>query len=106
MAVNINGVGRMVPGLLEQIGHDQKGIVKTEIGAESSFTELFTNLIGDVNNLHNESAQIQEAFMAGEPVELHQVMIQAEKAGLATDLLLEIRNRLLNAYNDLAKMPL
>jgi flagellar hook-basal body complex protein FliE len=38
-------------------------------------------------------------------VELHQVMIKAEEAGLATDLLLEIRNKLINAYNQLMNMP-
>ncbi|MEA3297377.1 MAG: flagellar hook-basal body complex protein FliE [candidate division Zixibacteria bacterium] len=106
MTANINGIGRLVPGLLEQIGRDQKGSIQTDTKPDSSFTELLTNLVSDVNSLHNESAQIQEAFMTGEPVELHQVMIQAEKAGLATDLLLEIRNRLLSAYTDLAKMPL
>ena len=31
-----------------------------------------------------------QAFLNGDPVELHQVMIKAEEAGLATDLLLEI----------------
>ena len=44
--------------------------------------------------------------MNGDPVELHQVMIKAEEAGVAMDLLLEIRNRLLNAYNDLIRMPI
>ncbi|MEE8404551.1 MAG: flagellar hook-basal body complex protein FliE [candidate division Zixibacteria bacterium] len=44
--------------------------------------------------------------MNGDPVELHQVMIKAEEAGLATDLLLEIRNRLISAYNELIRMPI
>jgi flagellar hook-basal body complex protein FliE len=32
-------------------------------------------------------------------------MIKAEEAGLATELLLEIRNRIVSAYNELLRMP-
>jgi flagellar hook-basal body complex protein FliE len=32
-------------------------------------------------------------------------MIKAEEAGIATDLLLEIRNRLINAYQETMRMP-
>ena len=63
-------------------------------------------MIGDVNDLQMESAQLQQAFLAGEPVELHQVMIKAEEAGLSMDLLLEIRNKLVNAYNEIIRMPM
>ena len=63
-------------------------------------------MINSVNQLQTETGQAQEALMNGDPVELHQVMIKAEEAGLATDLLLEIRNRLISAYNELIRMPI
>lgn len=106
MAIQVGGPGRLVPGLIEQLGKSVKEMAPTDSEAKVSFVEMLGNFIGDVNDLQKESARLQEAFMAGEPVELHQVMIKAEKAGLATDLLLEIRNRLMKAYDDLARMPL
>ena len=63
-------------------------------------------MIDQVNGLQQDAAQIQEAFMSGEPDELHQVMIKAQEAGIAMDLLLEIRNKLGDAYNELMRMPL
>ena len=48
----------------------------------------------------------REREMAGEPIELHEVMIRAEQAGVATDLLLEIRNKLVTAYNEVLRMPM
>lgn len=99
--VNIN---RVIPGILDQVGSTpSKG--GTDSKDESNFTELFSNLLESVNGLQNESAQLQDSFLAGEPVELHQVMIKAEEAGVSMDLLLEIRNKLVNAYSELIRMP-
>ncbi|MEA2030421.1 MAG: flagellar hook-basal body complex protein FliE [candidate division Zixibacteria bacterium] len=99
--VNIN---RVIPGILDQVGATpSKG--GTDSKDESNFTELFSNLLESVNGLQNESAQLQDSFLAGEPVELHQVMIKAEEAGVSMDLLLEIRNKLVNAYSELIRMP-
>lgn len=105
MAEPVENVIRILPGSTEQVVSGQTGKVQPEAKSEDSFTDVFTNLINSVNDLQKESAQIQEAFLSGEPVELHQVMIKAEEAGLAMDLLLEIRNRLVNAYNELLRMP-
>ena len=96
----------MVPGLIEQLGKSAKEAAPVDSESKVSFVDMLGSFVGDVNDLQKESARIQEAFMSGEPVELHEVMIKAEKAGLATDLLLEIRNRLVKAYDDLARMPL
>jgi flagellar hook-basal body complex protein FliE len=105
MTVPLSSVNRLLPGVTQQTGRQLADEVQCEATTDSSFTDLFSKLISSVNDLHKESAQIQEAFLSGEPVELHQVMIKAEEAGLATDLLLEIRNRIVNAYNELLRMP-
>ena len=75
-------------------------------GTASTDGSYDNRLIQNVNQLHDESGQIQQAFLAGEPVELHQIMIKAEEAGIATDLLLEIRNKLMTAYNEIMRMPI
>ncbi len=103
--VSINSI-KLIPGLADQIGVVKPGIEAVSPESKAEFGELLTDLINSVNQLHTESGKAQEALMNGEPVELHQVMIKAEEAGLATDLLLEIRNRLISAYNELIRMPI
>ncbi len=105
MTVPLGSVNHLLPGDVQQVGRRLTDEVKPEFETEGSFTDLFSNLINSVNDLHGESAQIQEAFLSGEPVELHQVMIKAEEAGIATELLLEIRNRIVNALNEMLRMP-
>ena len=106
MAIDMPKVNRLVPWLIEPAG--SKGPAKvTESPVEGgNFTDLLSNLINSVNDTQGEAAQAQSALLAGEPVELHDVMIKAEEAGLAMDLLLEVRNRLLSAYNEIMRMPM
>jgi flagellar hook-basal body complex protein FliE len=102
----INNIGFHVPGLIEKSGVSAGQGALPKEAQSAQFTEMLSNLLSEVNAIHGDSAQIQQAFMEGEPVELHQVMIKAREAGIATDLLLEIRNKLLNAYNEIMRMPM
>lgn len=102
----ISNINRLVPGLIEKVnpsGSDTKA--EKAIGG-GNFTEIFSNMLESVDMTQKEAAQIQEAFLNGEPVEIHDVMIKAQEAGISMDLLLEIRNKLVNAYNELMRMPM
>jgi flagellar hook-basal body complex protein FliE len=106
MPGGINNVPRLVPGLIEQIPPDQGKSSAKESIEGSTFSDLFSDLINSVNDLQKQAGGAQEALLAGEPIELHEVMIKAEQAGVATDLLLEIRNKLVSAYNEVMRMPM
>lgn len=106
MSDPINGLNRVVPGLIEPVGGKPTVPMEDAKPAEGQFSDLLGQFVGSVNDLQTEAGDAQKALLAGEPVELHEVMIKAEKAGVAMDLLLEVRNRLISAYNDIVKMPL
>jgi len=98
-------VQRLVPGLVERT--EPKTAVSLPAAVDQpKFSDMVTDLLQSVNGVQNEAAAIQQAYLAGEEVELHQMMIKAEEVGISMDLLLEIRNRLVDAYNDLMRMPL
>jgi flagellar hook-basal body complex protein FliE len=69
-----------------------------------SFGETLVRAIGEVSAAQDRSADYVRQFLAGEPVELHQVMAAAEEAGLALDLLVELRNKVTDAYRTLINM--
>lgn len=106
MSEPVSNVNRLVPGLIERLDVNRTGQTATGKPSEADFGELLSNMLNQVNELQMDAGKLQEAFMSGEPVELHQVMIKAQEAGIAMDLLLEIRNKLLNAYNELMRMPM
>jgi flagellar hook-basal body complex protein FliE len=99
-------VQRLVPGLIERTEPRTAVVSLPAAPDQPKFSDMVTDLMQSVNGLQNEAASIQQAYLAGEEVELHQMMIKAEEAGISMDLLLEIRNRLVDAYNEVMRMPL
>lgn len=71
-----------------------------------SFVDTLKQMIENVNNLQQESHQLSEKFIKGEPVELHNVMIAAEKAKTSFQLLLEIRNKFIDFYREIIRMQM
>lgn len=71
---------------------------------ESSFANTLKQAIGDISNLQEEATDAIGAFVRGEPVELHQVMAAVEEAGIALDLLIELRNKVTDAYRTVINM--
>ena len=71
---------------------------------QESFGEVLKNFLGEVNSLQKEAGQKVEELSLGGDVDLHEVMIKAEEAAIAFQLLLEIRNKLMDAYQELMRM--
>jgi len=70
------------------------------------FGEFLRNAIGEVNAMQQESAQITDDFIAGRTDSIHEVMITAERASIALQLTLEIRNKVLEAYQEINRMQI
>ncbi|MGQ9819215.1 MAG: flagellar hook-basal body complex protein FliE [Candidatus Kapaibacteriales bacterium] len=83
-----------------------KDKTKTPSQTGESFVEMLKQMIEDVNNLQQESHQLSEKFIKGEPVELHDIMIAAEKAKTSFQLLLEIRNKFIDFYREILRMQM
>ena len=72
----------------------------------SGFSSLVTDGIGKVNEqLMTGQVQLQQ-LAAGEPVNLHQVMIGLEESRMSFQLLMQVRNRLLEGYQEVMRMQL
>ncbi|MDH5257501.1 MAG: flagellar hook-basal body complex protein FliE [Gammaproteobacteria bacterium] len=75
-------------------------------GSPQSFTELLKTAVNNVNEAQQESGKLKKSFEMGDPnVDLPQVMMASQKAGLAFKGMLEVRNQLLQAYKDVMSMP-
>ncbi len=69
-----------------------------------SFQDTLKTALGDVNEMQLSAGELQRRMVAGEPVDLHEVMISSAEAGVAFDLMMEIRNKLLEAYQEIQRM--
>jgi flagellar hook-basal body complex protein FliE len=59
-----------------------------------------------VNELQAQAGALQKSLYSDNPTEIHRVMIAAQEAGTAMELLVEIRNKLVDAYQELMRMQI
>lgn len=72
----------------------------------AQFSNLLTQSVADVNSAMQESKAMTAAFEKGDPsVSLAEVMITAQKASIQFSGMTEVRNKLLNAYQEVMNMP-
>ena len=69
-----------------------------------SFGETLKRAIGEVSTQQDTAQDYIQRFVRGEPVELHQVMAAAEEAQLSLEMLVEMRNKLMDAYKTVMTM--
>ena len=72
---------------------------------KTGFGDLVSNAIGQVNDLQNTEDKLQDAYDRGENVPLTDVVLGMQKSSLAFEATLQIRNKVLKAYEEILNMP-
>lgn len=93
---------RPTPGILTPLERLGGGMPLQDAGP--SFADLFRRALGDASALEEDAKNAIAAFLRGEPVELHQVMAASEEAAISLELLVEVRNKLTEAYRTIMNL--
>jgi flagellar hook-basal body complex protein FliE len=72
--------------------------------AQSSFSSLLGQMVQDVNAKQSVATQALQDLQSGQNVSLHQTMIAMEEASVSFQLMVEVRNRLLDSYQEIMRM--
>lgn len=70
----------------------------------ASFKDVLGGFLKEVNELQLDVDETIKKFAAGEIADVHQVTIAVEEAGIAFQLMMKIRGKLLKAYEEIMKM--
>lgn len=74
-------------------------------GKQEDFGQMLMDVLKEVNQSQGDAKQIQEAFLTGQTgVEIHDVKMAVEKASIAMQLTIQVRNKVLEAYQELSRM--
>lgn len=71
---------------------------------EGGFGVTLKNAINHVNDLSNTSDQQVSQLVQGDRSDIHNVMIAVEKADIAFDLMMQVRNKIVSAYQEVSRM--
>lgn len=91
-AAGAAGAGAGLPGATQEV-------------AAKGFADLVKNAVGQVNDAQVQARSLQDAYERGEPVPLTDVVLGMQKSSLAFEATLQIRNKVLKAYEEVLNMP-
>ena len=72
--------------------------------APAPFSDLLTDAVGQVNQLETQARSAIDGLMTGTGVDVHQAMIAEQKADMAFEMALSVRNKAVQAYQQVIGM--
>jgi len=89
------------------IGNSVIGVSGQKIYGKANgtgFQDTLSSMISQVNDQLQNADRLTQEFATGKTDSLHEVMIETEKASISLSFLLQIRTKLLEAYQDIMRM--
>lgn len=71
-----------------------------------NFKDILIDALNNVNTLEQESAKMTEDFIAGRTDDIHSVLIASEKATISLQFIMEVRNKVMEAYQEIMRMQI
>jgi flagellar hook-basal body complex protein FliE len=103
--VTQNGVLPSIPTQdLQQINSDTATQPVAAAQSGGSFQNLLGNFVGEVNDKQAAAGDAIAGLMSGKNVSLHQAMISMQEASVSFQMMVEVRNKLLDSYQELMRM--
>jgi len=95
-SISFGGIPNFIPGPTGAgTGMDAGG---------AGFSDILKNAVNTVNSLHDNAAAQVSNVMQGGGADMNDVMIAVEKADVSFQLMMQVRNKIVNAYQDIEKM--
>jgi flagellar hook-basal body complex protein FliE len=95
----VQGIGAAVAG-----SSRISGGTSTQGGTATPFANIFQSLAEQTSTLDNKAQQAVTGLLNGSGVEVHDAMIATQKADMAFELALQVRNKAVGAYQQMMQM--
>ncbi|MGQ9657533.1 MAG: flagellar hook-basal body complex protein FliE [Fimbriimonadales bacterium] len=106
--MEIKGILRDLPRIqireLEPPKWLQTPATPSERAPYADFGKMLGNIIGQVNDAQQHAANLAQRFARGEPVDEQTLVLAMERASLAFQMTLQVRNKVLDAYQEIMRL--
>ena len=99
MSMNIPAISS-----LSQINTDVAAPSASDGG--SSFKNILNNAIGEVEGARSDAAKSVQNFLSGSGQDLHSTILATQRADLEFQMFMQVRNKVVSAYQEIMKMPM
>ena len=96
----MNGISslRILPAELDT------SALRPESEAGAGFREVLHNAIDDIEQLQGQAEAKVAGVLAGDGADVHSALIAVEKADLSFQLMMQVRNKIISAYQEISRM--
>jgi flagellar hook-basal body complex protein FliE len=100
----INGIVSGIPSIATGLSAGATGTANSK-EATGSFADIFQSAVGDVDSLQNSADQQVANLLHGTGnADIGGTMVSIEKADVAFQLMMQVRNKVVSAYQEMEKM--
>jgi flagellar hook-basal body complex protein FliE len=103
--MNTQGIDQLLGELRQAAAQARSETEPAGAAGAANFADLLKASLDQVNAAQQEATQLQRAFDANDPnVNLQEVMVSLAKANLSFQTMVQVRNRLVTAYQEIMNM--
>lgn len=120
MSINISGLGSAIGQIQSTIqnsattssksaasGFDAPTISGSAAGGqETSFSNILSGAIGQVESARTDAAKNVEQFLSGSGDDLHSTILSTQRAELEFEMFMQVRNKVVSAYQEIMKLQM
>lgn len=104
--IDVNRVLTQIRALSEQVAQ-RPAVPSAKISEENGFGRIVSGALGKVSEAGNSANKLAQAFELGDPsADLAKVMVAQAQAQVSFRAVVEVRNRLVSAYQEIMNMPI
>lgn len=100
----IDPIQMKLNGMPGDEGMSRKRYLKTD--SDKTFGDMLKNAVDSVDEASKEADQKVEDLVAGRTENVHEVTVSMQKAQLSFELMTQIRNKVMETYRELSRMPI
>lgn len=93
-------------GVLPQAPYDGPEPSALDMGGSSGFADRMRDAVNSVNQQDHAAGQLMAAVDSGQSDDLVGAMLSSQQAGLSFSMLMQVRNKVVTAVEDLVKLPI
>src|SRR5580692_2200315 len=86
-------------------GGNESFAAPAETSSGSDFLSELHNAVDQVNQLQSDASTKVSSMLSGDGQDIHSTMIAVQKADLAFEMMVEMRNKIVSAYQEISRIP-
>lgn len=100
----ITGAASGIAPIVDVASTGSTGTTGTTSGP--GFLDSLKSAIGNVNDAQKEAGRAVDALMTGETQDIHRTMVALQQADVSFQLMMQVRNKLVTAYEEIQRMQI